>query len=98
MRQVETKFVRLRQAVELGDNINGWRVCGVGAGKHRGWPIIRIGQGSLQKDLGAFPIPRFRQVEVHRVPVAVDGAEQVHPAAGDPHKGFTHVPGGGLLL
>jgi hypothetical protein len=37
MRQVETKFVRLRQAVELGDNINGWRVCGVG-----GWDKGRV--------------------------------------------------------
>ena len=27
---VETKFLRLRQPVELGDRINGWRVCWLG--------------------------------------------------------------------
>ena len=30
MRQVETKFVRLRRAVDLGDDIDGWRVCWLG--------------------------------------------------------------------
>ena len=37
MRQVETKFVRLRQAVELGDDIDGWRVCWLG-----GWDKGRV--------------------------------------------------------
>jgi hypothetical protein len=30
MGHVETKFVRLHQAVELGDDIDGWRVCWLG--------------------------------------------------------------------
>ena len=37
MRQVETKFVRLCQAVERGDDIYGWRVCWVG-----GWDKGRV--------------------------------------------------------
>ena len=37
MRHVETKFVRLRQAVELGDDIDGWRVCWLG-----GWDKGRV--------------------------------------------------------
>jgi hypothetical protein len=37
MRQVETKFVRLRRAVELGDDIDGWRVCWLG-----GWDKGRV--------------------------------------------------------
>ena len=37
MRYVETKFVRLRQAVELGDDIDGWRVCWLG-----GWDKGRV--------------------------------------------------------
>ena len=37
MRQVETKFVRLRRAVDLGDDIDGWRVCWVG-----GWDKGRV--------------------------------------------------------
>jgi hypothetical protein len=37
MRHVETKFVRLRQAVELGDDIEGWRVCWLG-----GWDKGRV--------------------------------------------------------
>jgi hypothetical protein len=34
---IETKFVRLRQAVELGDDIDGWRVCWLG-----GWDKGRV--------------------------------------------------------
>jgi len=37
MRHVETKFVRLGQAVELGDHIDGWRVCWLG-----GWDKGRV--------------------------------------------------------
>jgi len=37
MRHVKTKFVRLRQAVDLGDDIDGWRVCWVG-----GWDKGRV--------------------------------------------------------
>jgi hypothetical protein len=37
MRHVETKFVRLRRAVELGDDIDGWRVCWLG-----GWDKGRV--------------------------------------------------------
>jgi len=36
--QLETKFLRLRQSVKLGDEIAGWRVCWLG-----GW-----GRGSLR--------------------------------------------------
>ena len=63
MRQVETKFVRLRRAVDLGDDIDGWRVCWLG-----GWDkgrvfyvamVLRVSQdtiaraliGNLPKDL-----------------------------------------------
>jgi hypothetical protein len=35
--QVETRFVRLRQAAELGDRIDGWRVCWLG-----GWDKGRV--------------------------------------------------------
>jgi hypothetical protein len=34
---VKTKFLRLRQRVELGHQIEGWRVCWVG-----GWDRHRI--------------------------------------------------------
>ena len=34
---VETKFLRLFRAVELGDEINGWRVCWLG-----GWDKCRV--------------------------------------------------------
>jgi hypothetical protein len=37
MRHVKTKFVRLRQAVDLGDDIDGWRVCWLG-----GWDKGRV--------------------------------------------------------
>jgi hypothetical protein len=35
--KVETRFLRLRQPVELGDIIDGWRVCWLG-----GWDKGRI--------------------------------------------------------
>jgi hypothetical protein len=34
---VETKFLRLLRAVELGDDIDGWRVCWRG-----GWDKCRV--------------------------------------------------------
>jgi hypothetical protein len=34
---VETKFLRLFRAVELGDDIDGWRVCWLG-----GWDKGRV--------------------------------------------------------
>ena len=34
---VETKFLRLFRAVELGDDIDGWRVCWLG-----GWDKCRV--------------------------------------------------------
>jgi hypothetical protein len=37
MPEVETRFVRLRQAVELGDDVDGWRVCWLG-----GWDKNRV--------------------------------------------------------
>jgi hypothetical protein len=37
MPQVETRFVRLRQAVELGEDVDGWRVSWVG-----GWDKGRV--------------------------------------------------------
>ena len=37
LRHVETKFARLRQAVELGEDIDGWRVCWLG-----GWDKGRV--------------------------------------------------------
>jgi hypothetical protein len=35
--QVETKFLRLFRAVELGDDIDGWQVCWLG-----GWGKGRV--------------------------------------------------------
>ena len=35
--QVETKFLRLRKPVSLGDHIDGWRVCWLG-----GWDKGRV--------------------------------------------------------
>jgi len=35
--RIETKFVRLRQPVTLGDRIDGWRVCWLG-----GWDRRRL--------------------------------------------------------
>jgi hypothetical protein len=35
--RVETKFLRLFRAVELGDDIDGWRVCWLG-----GWDKCRV--------------------------------------------------------
>ena len=35
--QVETKFLRLRKPVALGDYIGGWRVCWLG-----GWDKGRV--------------------------------------------------------
>jgi hypothetical protein len=50
--------------------------------------VVRVGQCLLQKPLGGFVIPRFRQIEVHRLaPVAIDRPEQVHPLASDPNEG-----------
>jgi hypothetical protein len=37
MPEVETRFVRLRHAVELGDDVDGWRVCWLG-----GWDKNRV--------------------------------------------------------
>jgi hypothetical protein len=37
VRQVETKFLRLRQPATLGDRIDGWRVCWLG-----GWDRGRL--------------------------------------------------------
>jgi hypothetical protein len=34
---IETKFLRLFQAVELGDDLDGWRVCWLG-----GWDKCRV--------------------------------------------------------
>src|SRR6202051_3390301 len=34
---IETKFLRLFQAVELGDDVDGWRVCWLG-----GWDKCRV--------------------------------------------------------
>ena len=35
--QIETKFLRLRKPVALGDHIDGWRVCWLG-----GWDKGRV--------------------------------------------------------
>ena len=35
--RVETKFLRLFRAVELGDDVDGWRVCWLG-----GWDKCRV--------------------------------------------------------
>jgi hypothetical protein len=37
VRQVETKYLHLRQAVPLGHRIDGWRVCWLG-----GWDKQRV--------------------------------------------------------
>jgi hypothetical protein len=35
--QIETKFLRLCRAVEIGDDLDGWRVCWLG-----GWDKCRV--------------------------------------------------------
>jgi len=61
-------------------------------------PIVGICEGSLEEGLSRFTVPRFRQVEIDRLPAAIDSAEQVHSTAGDPHEGFIDVPCGRLPL
>jgi hypothetical protein len=40
---VETKFLRLRQPVALGFEIDGWRVCWLGGwGKHRLYYFVMV--------------------------------------------------------
>jgi len=39
---VETKFLRLRQPVELGYRINGWRVCWLGGDRHRIFYVVMV--------------------------------------------------------
>jgi hypothetical protein len=40
---VETKFLRLFQAVELGDDMEGWRVCWLGGwDKHRVLFVVMV--------------------------------------------------------
>ena len=46
----------------------------------------------LKEQLCRLAIPRFGQVEVNRLSISVDGAEQVHPAASDSNKRLVHVP------
>jgi len=63
-----------------------------------GRAIVGIRQRLFQEAFGGFPIPRLRKVEVHGLPLAVDGPEQVQPASRNPNEGFIHVPGGRFLL
>jgi hypothetical protein len=43
---VETQFLRLRQPVELGDRIDGWRVCWLGGwDRHRIFYIVMVQRG-----------------------------------------------------
>ena len=40
---VKTKFLRLRQPVELGHRIKGWRVCGVAGGdRYRIFDVVMV--------------------------------------------------------
>ena len=68
------------------------------SGEHPRGSIIGIRQGSLQEAFGGFPIASFGQVEVHRLPAAIDGAKQVHPTTRNAHKGLVYVPGRSFVL
>jgi hypothetical protein len=47
------------------------------------WSVIRARQRSFQEQLGGLTISRFRKKEVDRLPLAIHGAEQVHPFTGE---------------
>ena len=41
--ELETKFLRLRQAVKLGEQIDGWRVCWLGGwSRHRLFYLVML--------------------------------------------------------
>jgi len=95
-RSLLTSPVHVVQALQF---TNGGRIAAQAvARQYTDLPIVGIRQGSLEEGLSRFTVPRFRQVEIDRLPAAIDSAEQVHPTAGDPHEGFIDVPCGRLPL
>jgi hypothetical protein len=51
---VETKFLRLIRAVELGEYIDGWRVCWLG-----GWDKHRVLFVVMAERVGGMPRPKI---------------------------------------
>jgi len=45
---IETKFLRLCRAVEMGDDLDGWRVCWLGGWDKMPCTVRRDGQASYQ--------------------------------------------------
>lgn len=45
-------------------------------------PVIWIRQRLFQEQLRGFPIPRLRKIEVHRLTMAIDSSEEIHPFTG----------------
>jgi hypothetical protein len=62
--QVETKFLRLRQPVALGFEIDGWRVCWLGGwGKHRLYYFVMVTRVNAAKYQGHAARPLRRTQE-----------------------------------
>ena len=68
------------------------------SGEHVRRPVVLVGQRLAQKDLCRFAVASLGQIEVNRLPVGVDGPEQVHLFRADADEGLVHVPGGGFPL
>src|SRR5262245_20804910 len=60
--------------------------------------VVRVRQCLLQEQLGSYPVSRLGQVEVDRLPVTINGTEQVHPFPSDPYESLIHVPSGRFPL
>ena len=56
--------------------------------------VVWIRQGLLQEHFRGFAVACLRQIEIHGLPVAVDGPEQVQPTPGNPNEGLIDMPRG----
>jgi hypothetical protein len=66
---VETKFLRLFRAVELGDDIGGWRVCWLG-----GWDKCRVLFVVMVKRVTDVPAVKPSHETTHCAPRGCDEA------------------------
>src|SRR5262249_38399351 len=62
--------------------------------QYAGRTVVWIRQCLLQETFGAFPIARFRKIEIDGLPMAVNCPEQVQPMPGNANESFIHMPGG----
>jgi hypothetical protein len=67
--QVETKYLRLFRAVELGDDIDGWRVCWLG-----GWDKCRVLFVVMVKRVTDMPSMKPFHESTHYAPRGCDQA------------------------